>query len=337
VDAATMMAARGLAAAAVRRALDRRPQLRSRVEHDGGETGVATVAAMLAVDAPRTIDAAAARLLVGKRETAAWFADAVGAMAAFAQPAKGADGLTLAFGRSDGGALGTTRATRVTLDGAGAATSVRVDGHFWRVQRDERGQVIGLSRDAAAVSAKSLATARPPAAEGGSWSAGGLVFARLAGAPRAALAAGPHVWVYGSGVSDAVATPAPGDDLVVEADVRAEGGPAGVVLRALPGSGSAFGPFKGISLLIVPGAPAHAALLVATGSGIETAATPVTELSGAPVQHVRLTVKGMKVEAKIGAVTLEATLPEGYEHGDIALRAYAGASVEASGWKVKKL
>jgi hypothetical protein len=50
---------------------------------------------------------------------------------------------------------------------------------------------------------------------------------------------------------------------------------------------------------------------------------------------VRISVKGQKVEAKVGSATLEATLPPGFEHGDVALRAYGGASVEATGWKVK--
>jgi hypothetical protein len=332
IDEATLALVHDLASAAVRRALDQRPQLRAAVEHDGGEAGVTNMAAMLEVDAQRTLDAAAARLIAGKRESVAWLSDALGALAVFAAPAKGGDGLTVSLGRADGGAGSTVHATRVSLDATGAASALRLDAHTWRIARDDRGVVTGLSRDAAPVTAKMLPNARPAASLATSWTTAGLVFARLAGTPRATVAAGSRVWVYGSGVSDAIAAPSPGDDLVVEADLRINGGPAGVVVRAVPGSMRGF---KGISLLVVPGVPPRAALLVGDGAGLETAAAPVADLTAAPVQHVRIAVKGQKVEAKIGSATLEATLPAGFEHGDVALRAYPGASVEASAWKVK--
>jgi hypothetical protein len=108
------------------------------------------------------------------------------------------------------------------------------------------------------------------------------------------------------------------------------------VVRAVPGQVGAFGPFKGVSLLLLPGVRPRAALLVGNGWGVETAAAPVAELASGAIQHVRLVVKRMKVEARVGSVSLEAMLPEGFEHGDVALRAYAGASVEATGLKVKK-
>jgi hypothetical protein len=333
VDEATMALVHDLASAAVRRALDQRPQLRVAVERDGGEAGVTTLAAMLEVDAERTIDAAAARLIAGNRESVAWLSDAIGALAVFATPAKGAEGLTVPLGRADGAGSTTVRATRVSLDAAGAASALQFDAHTWRIARDNKGAVTGLMRDAAPVTAKMLPNARPAADQATSWNKEGLVFARLAGLPRAAVIAGPRVWVYGSGVSDAIAAPSPGDDVVVEADVRIHGGPAGIAVRALPGTARAF---RGISVLIVPGSPARAALLVGDGAGVETAAAPVVDLATSPVQHIHVAVKGQKVEAKIGAVTLGATLPSGFEHGDVALRAYPGASVEASGWKVNK-
>jgi hypothetical protein len=334
IDEATMALVHDLASMAVKRALERRPQLRAAVEHDGGEAGVTTMAAMLEVDAERTLDAAAARLIAGKRESVAWLSDAIGALAVFAPPAKGADGLTVRLGRADASGSSTVRATRVSLDAAGSASALQFDTHTWRIARDKKGTVTGLSRDAAPVTAKMLPNTRPSAEQATSWNGAGLVFARLAGAPRATIVAGPRVWVYGSGVSDAIAAPSPGDDVSVEADLRVHGGPAGIVVRAVPGSLSPA--FKGVSLLVVPGTPPRAALLVGDGAGADIAAAGVVDLTGTPLQHVRIVVKGRKVEAKIGTAALEATLPAGFEHGDVALRAYPGASIEASAWKVQK-
>jgi hypothetical protein len=335
IDEATMAVVHDLASAAVRRALEQRPQLRATVEHDGGEAGVMTMAAMLQVDAERTLDAAAARLLAGKRESVAWLSDAIGALAVFAPPAKGGDGLSVPLGRADAaGSSSTVRATRVSLDAAGAAAALQFNAHTWRIARDDRGTVTGLLRDSAPVTAKMLPNVRPRTEQATSWNGAGLIFARLAGSPRAAVTAGPRVLVFGSGISDAIAAPSPGDDVVVEADLRVNGGPAGVVVRAVPGSARTF---KGVSLVVVPGTPPRAALLVADGAGVETAAAPAVDLASTPLQHVRIVVKGQKVEARIGTTTLEATLPAGFEHGDVALRAYLGASVEASSWKVKKL
>jgi hypothetical protein len=324
VPASTMAVARGLGAAAVRRALDRRPSLRARVEHDG-LPGVATAVAMLALDAPRTLDVAAARFLAGKRESLAFVADALGTLAAFAPPAPTpADGLALP--------LGHARATHVSLDPAGIATAFRLDAHLWRIEHDDAGAITGLHRDGAAVVASMLPAARVVPTEGESWTGSGLVFARLAGTPRAAISSGPRVRVLGSSVRDAVSTPAPGDDVAVEADIHIDGGPAGVVVRALPGTTG----FKGLSLLLVPGTPAHAVLLTGDGAGTDLAASPVVELSAAPVHHVRVAVKGKSVEARVDTVSLSATLPVELAHGDVALRAYPGAGIEATRWRVGK-
>jgi hypothetical protein len=334
IDEATLGLVHDLASAAVRRALEQRPQLRAAVENDGGEAGVTIMATMLQVDAQRTLDAAAARLIAGKGESVAWLSDAIGALAVFAPPAKGPEGLTVALGRPDDTVAGAAaRATRVSLDASGSASALRFDAHTWRIARDDRGVVTGLSRDAAPVTAKMLPSARPSARESTSWSGEGLVFARLAGSPRATVTAGPRVWVYGSTLFDAIASPSPGDDVVVEADLRIHGGPAGVVVRAVPGSRRSF---KGISLMVIPGSPTRAALLVADGVGVETASGPAVDVTSAPVLHVRLALKGSEVEAHVGPTALEATLPAGFEHGDVALRAYPGASVEATGWRVKK-
>ncbi|MDP9001209.1 MAG: hypothetical protein M3O46_13995 [Myxococcota bacterium] len=333
IDEATLALVHDLASAAVRRALERRPQLRAAVERDGGEAGVTTMAAMLELDAERTLDAAAARLIAGKRESVAWLSDAIGALAVFAPAAKGGDGLTIPLGRADAAGSSTVRATRVSLDAAGGAVALQFNAHTWRIARDDRGTVTGLLRDSAPVTAKMLPNVRPPAEEATSWSGGGLVFARLSGSPRAAVTVGRRILLFGSGLSDAIASPSPGDDVALETDLRVNGGPAGVAVRAVPGSGKAF---KGVSVMVVPGTPPRAALLVADGGGVEIAAAPVIDLANGPLQHLRIVVRGQKVEAHIGtAPPLEALLPAGFEHGDVALRAYPGASVEAVGWALK--
>jgi hypothetical protein len=322
VDAATMAIARGLAAAAVHRALERRPTLRVQVEHDGGEPGVATLAAMLAVDAPRTVDVAAARLLAGKGESAAWLADAVGALAAFAPAADAKDGLTIPAGHA--------KMTRVTLEPTGAASAFRLDAHAWRIDRDGSGNASGMKRDGAPVATPMLASVHAVATEGTSWNGAGMIFARLAGKPRVAIAAGPRVRVVGTSVADAVSTPAPADDVTLEADLRVDDAPGGVAVRAVPGTRGVHG----VSLLVVPGPKPRAALLVGDGYGDETAAAPAVDLPAGGTVHVVLAAKGNRVDATVGGTTLSVTLPADYAHGDVALRAYPGATLEASHWSL---
>jgi hypothetical protein len=322
VDAATMAIARGLAAAAVKHALERRPTLRVQVEHDGGEPGVATLAAMLAVDAPRTLDVAAARLLAGKRESAGWLSDAVGALAAFAPAADAKDGLAIPVGRA--------KMTHVALEPTGAASSFRLDTHPWRIDRDGSGTASGMKRDGAPVATPMLATVHAVATEGTSWNGAGMIFARLGGTPRVAIAAGPRVRVVGTSVADAVSTPAPADDLTLEADLRVDDAPGGVAVRAVPGTRG----MHGVSLLVVPGAKPRAALLVGDGYGDETAVAPAVDLPPGGSVHVALAVRGNRVDATVGGTTLSVTVPADYAHGDVALRAYPGATVEASHWSL---
>ena len=326
VQASTFAVARGLGAAAVRRALDRRPSLRARVEHDG-VAAVSTAVAMLAVDAPRTLDVAAARFLAGKRDSLSAVADALGVLAVSAPPstaAPAAEGLALLLGRA--------RVTHVALDPSGVATSFRLDAHLWRLEHDDTGAITGLHRDGSPVVAAMLPAARVVPTEGDSWGGSGLAFLRLSGAPRVAISAGPRVRVVGSSFLDAVSTPAPGDDVAVEADVHIDGGPAGVVVHAAAGSSA----FKGVSLLLVPGAPSHAVLLTANGAGADLAASSVVEVPPAATHHVRVVVRGAALEARVDGVTLSMPLPADLAHGSVALRAYPGVSVEATGWRVGK-
>jgi hypothetical protein len=321
----------GIATNVVSHAAGQRPGLRIQIEHDGGlQGGVATVTAMLVLDAQRTLDVAAARLLAGRKETAAWLSDALGALAVFAPAGDARAGLTLT--------LGASQVTHVVLDPAGAASAFRFGNHVWRIERDASGAVAAFKRDGAPVAISMLPTARVAATEGDSWSGAGLVLARLSGTPRVAISAGPRVRVVGSSVSDAVLTPAPGDELTLDADVHLDGGPAGIVLHALPGRPA----FRGVSLLLMAGATPHAVLMAADGTGDETAESPVVDVPSsspaAPWMHVHVVLKPKQLTATVGPasapVTLSLALPDELSHGDVGLRAYPGATLQVSGLQI---
>ncbi|HEY8089812.1 MAG TPA: hypothetical protein VIF09_18255 [Polyangiaceae bacterium] len=322
MEASTLAVARGLADAAVRRAVDRRPALRASVDHDG-PAAVAGTGAMLAIDGPRTLLVAAARSMAGKQDTLAAFADALGALAVFAPPAPPADGLAVALGHG--------RVTHLSLEPSGTVSAFHFENHQWRIERDPSGGVVGLRRDGAAVTPAMFPSARVAATEAASWKGEGLVLARLSGAPRAVIGAGPKVRLVGSSVHDCVSTPAPADDVSLDADIHVDGAPGGLVLRALPGASS----FKGVSLLLLPGTPAHALLLTADGSGNDLAAAPAVPVPPGTL-HVHLVARADHVEATLGALHLTATLPKDLAHGDIAIRAYPGSTVEVSALRIAK-
>jgi hypothetical protein len=334
VDGSTVAIARGVAEAAVVRAIERRPDLRVQIDRDGGQALTATAAGMLAVDAQRTVDVAAAHLLAGQPQAVALLADAIGALAAFAPAASPADGLAVPVGRPKDGHTETIRATHVSLAPTGAATSFQLDGHLWRVERDDTGAVTALHRDGVPVTSAALSTARLVATDGTKWTSAGFFVWRLAGSPLAGVAAGPRVRVVGRGAdaTDSVVLQGPGDDLVADADLRIDGGPAGMVVRAVVGAHG----FKGASVLIVPGSPMHAVLLMADGAGVDVAATPLYDVGTSPTQHVHIVTHGTSLEAHVGKVLLTATMPADMVHGDVALRAYPMASVEATGLSVHK-
>jgi hypothetical protein len=139
--------------------------------------------------------------------------------------------------------------------------------------------------------------------------------------------------LVGVGESDAVATPAPSDNVVVEADVSVTGGEGGIVARAVSTKSS----FQGVSLMLIPGSggPAHAVLRVSDGAGTDANLGQPVEITGLR-SHVKLSVKGSEVEAAIGAITLKGVMPPGLAHGDVAIRAHAGATVEVADLTVRK-
>ncbi|MEO6418677.1 MAG: hypothetical protein ABIP39_04685, partial [Polyangiaceae bacterium] len=310
------------------------------------EAALASALELLVTDAPRTLDLAFARFLSQHPESAAILSDALGVLAAFApgvvtpqigvSSAGGADGLAIALGRPrpDTGAAETTLATGVRLAPNGAVTSFALSGHRWELTRGDSGAVTAVRRDGAPVTFAMLPSARVPVTDGISWHEGGLVFARMQGQPRAGMAPGGRVRVFGMGEKgfDAIATPSPSDDVVIETDLRAEG-ESGLVVRAA----AAKDALRGVSLVIIPSSPPRAVLRVSDDAGAEVDLAPPQELPLEASYHVKLTVKGTKVEAMVGTTSMKGTLPASVAHGDIALRAKKGASIEAVGLSIRKL
>ncbi len=332
VSALTVSVARALAHAVVSKATNARPVLGVQVKVDGPpqapEKDVERVLGMLVVDPARTLDVASSRFLAGDPKTAAWLGDAMGALAVGAPPSEANAKEGLVF------PLGTATVTHVTLAPTGNATAFKLDGHLWRIDRDEHASVTSLKRDGVPVTLSMLPAARVAVTAGNAWNGAGLVFARLAGSPKVAISAGPKIRVVGSSVADAVSTPAPGDDVTIDADLHVDGGAAGVVVRALPGNTG----IRGVSLLLVPGAPPHAVLVAGDGSGNDIALGPAVEVRPASVEHVKLVVKGKQLTVTVGpagngaSATLTSALPDDLLHGDVALRAYPGVTLEVSRW-----
>jgi hypothetical protein len=159
-DGWTVAAARGLATAAVSRALARSDALRAQVDRDGGGNEVAAITAMLLIDGPLAVEVAAARLLGGARESAARLADAIGALAVLAPAAPAAAGMAFPVGPATKGPA-TTQMTRVVTGVTGAATTFRLESHTWLFDHDDSGAVTGMRRDGVPVTKAMLVAARP--------------------------------------------------------------------------------------------------------------------------------------------------------------------------------
>jgi len=348
-----------LATAAVRRALDRRGDLRVVAEADAraaagdpartlgrptpAPAGVAPDAAatlapavaLLALDAPRVVDLAAARASVHATESAAILSDALGVLAAHAPPGDATSGLALALGKA--GADGVT-ARFVQLAPTGVVNGFVLEAVRWEITRDAAGRVTGMRRNGATPTIAVLPTARVPLASGTVWQEGKTVFARLTGAPRAGLGPpsakgeGVRVRLVGSGGRlDAIGTPAPGADVAVELDLRVSGEPGGVVVRAQPAGDK----LRGASLMLTATTPARAALTVDEGDGKEVELA-TAELPTAASYKVRVVVRGQTLAATVGPAKLTATLPPALSAGDIALRTRRTGTVEVYGFDVTR-
>ncbi len=335
-DPAASDLARELSLFAVRRALDTRGELRLQADRDvrsvtgdaskllgktdlSTENALASAVHLLVTDAPRTVDLAFVRFLAGRPEGAAILSDALGVLAAFASNTTSPDGLSLAVGKPKGndGSTESTLATSVRLAPNGSATSFTLVGHRWEITRGDSGVVTGVRRDGQPLSLAMLPTARVPVTDAASWADGGLAFARLQGTPKGGVVGGNRVRVQGTTDKgfDAIATPAPSDDIVVEGDVRVSGDGGGIMVHAI----AAKDAIRGVTLLLIPTAgPTHASLRASDESGAESDLTAGEYIPMAATYHVKISVKGTKLDAVVGGKELHATLPSAYAKGDVA-------------------
>ena len=336
---------RSLAAVVVKRGFDVRPELRAQAEADAAaagndpakslgvpgdpsaESAIATAVQLLALDAPRAIEVAMVRAVAGHSEAAALLSDAIGVMAVFAPPTPG--GLSIALGRTDdAGAMTPIDATNVRLAPAGFATSFTLAGHTWSFTRDDSGKVTA-KRDGAPPTLAMLDHARAPVSTGSVFSGGGIVFAKMSGAPRAGVSAGGRVRVAGDG---AIGTAAPGDDVAVEATVDVHGETA-VVVRAIATTSA----YKGVGLVLdATTGTLRASLRAWDDAGKSTELAPPVDVPASAHVAVRVAVKGAKLEAHAGTTVLRADVPAPFAHGDVAIAVKHGASFEANGWSVKR-
>jgi len=334
-----------LAVAAVKRAFDVRPELRAQSDADAAAaagdpakslgvpgdrsslSALATAVQLLALDGPRTIEAAMVRAIAGHSEAAAILSDAMGALAVFTPPTPG--GMSITLGRAqDDGTLSTVNATNVRLAPAGFATSFVVGGHAWSFTRDDSGGV-RATRDGALPTLAALEHAHAPVATGNVFSGGGLVFAKMAGAPRAGVSPGGRVRVVGDGVIGAAA---PGDDAAVDATVDVSG-EAAIAVRAI----STPGAWRGVGLVLdATTGTLRASLRSWDDAGKPTELAPPVAIPASVRYVVRVAVKGDKLEARVGATVLRADVPAPFAHGDVAIAVRGGASLEATGWSVKR-
>ena len=362
VDAITSGIVQEVALLAVKRSLDNRGELRLQAERDAasaqGDPGrmlgkprapsaehvTAAAAQLLLLDAPRALDLAFVRLLAGRTESAAVLSDAIGALAAFAAasaPAPNARpeprGLSIELGKNSGAATTTMSAIRLAPNGA--AIGFTLEGHTWSVDRAAPTfAVTVVTRDGQPVALAHLPTARTPLRDGTSWSESGLTFSKLRGAPRvgfvpAAEKGGlPTVKLAGGGARgyDAIVTAAPGDDFVLEGELSVRTASGGILFRATNGRESV----RGAMLLVTPGG--KASLVSADDSGGESPLASAIDPAPTMPVHVRITVKGLKVEAVVGTTTLSGTLPAPLTRGEIGLIAKRGAGVDVAAFSLKK-
>jgi hypothetical protein len=335
VDPELASLARALAEVAVRRALDARPDLRALADQDAApgkapaQSALVAATQLLMLDAQTTVDLSLAGLFAGHADRVAILSDALGALATFAPPAPTGSSLVLGGARDPGG---TTTMTNVHTAPAGFVTGFTLGGHTFALSRDGTGSITA-KRDGAPVALAMLGGVRVPVSSGEVWSAGGVVFAKMAGLPRAGVAPGGRVRLVagGGGGVDAIATAAPGDATSVDASVELSGESA-IVLRATATPSG----FKGIALVLDGSAsPPKASIRAWDDSGKLTELVAPTDLVPAASYAVHLSAKGATLEAKVGATTLHADVPPTLAHGDVALAVRRGASIEARGWTVK--
>jgi hypothetical protein len=328
--------ARALATVTVKHALDIRPELHAQVDQDtgaaGDANGLVTMVMLLALDGPRAMDLALVRAVAGHSESLALLSDALGALAVFTPPTPG--GMTIPMGRApDANAPASVNASNVRLSPAGFATAFSLMGHAWSITR-EAGKA-KATRDGQPATLAMLEHARAPVTAGPVWSSGS-VFAKMSGSPRAGVSSDPQAGVRVRLVGDgSIATPAPGDDAAVTATVDVTG-EAAIVLRAI----STVAAFKGVGLVLDARNTATASLQASLRAWDGTKATdlgPPVPIPCASRCRVEVHVRKGYLGATVQDVELPAVLvPAPFAHGDVALAAKSGGSIDASGWSVTK-
>ncbi|MBK6694558.1 MAG: hypothetical protein IPG50_20460 [Myxococcales bacterium] len=353
-DPVSVDLARELSTFVVARAMGRRAELQGRIERDTravqgdasrlfggelkGEAQAALGVSFLLLDAPRTLDLAMSRFLSGRPETAALFSDALGVLATHASPREGSPGLAIALGRPSGdGTTETVWATEVELFPDGSARKFTLLGAKWELLRGESGVVTAVRRNGGAVTLAALPSVRVAVRDAAEWRGAGLYFTRLAGTPRAGIDSNGRLRLVGTGDRnfDSIFTATPGPDVVVDADLKVFGAPGGLLGRAAPGESG----FRGVGLFVDPNPKAGTmklALRAVLDSGAGSEIVPSQEVRYAPTLHVRMALKGNKVDVTAGGVTFKGTLPPGLASGGVGLEADHGASVEVSGLTIKR-
>ena len=277
------------------------------------QSALAAAVQLLTIDAQTTVDLALVGLLAGRPERCAILSDALGALASFAP----GNPPSLLLGRARDPS-GTTTMANIRVASTGFVTGFNLAGHSFSLTRESSGG-ISATRDGAPVTLAMLEGARAPVSSGEVWSGGGLVFAKMAGSPRAGVSPGGRVRVLAGGAGahgvDAIATAAPADDAAVDANVELSGESA-IVLRAIATPAG----FKGIALILdASSSPARASIRAWDDAGKLTELAPPTDLASAASYAVHVAAKGAKLEARIGATTLQADIPAALAHGDVAL------------------
>jgi hypothetical protein len=325
--------ARALATVSVKHALDIRPELHAQADQDtsaaGDPNGLVTMVELLALDGPRAMDLALVRAVAGHGESLALLSDAMGVLAVFTPPTPG--GMTIPLGHvAEGNAPPSINASNVRLAPAGFVSSFSLAGHGWSITR-EAGKA-KATRDGQPATLAMLEHARAPVTAGPVWSSGS-VFAKMSGSPRAGVSSDPQAGVRVRLVGDgAIATPAPGDDVVVTATVDVTG-EAAIVLRAI----STVAAFKGVGLVLDTTTGSLRATLRAWDGPKSTDLGPPVPVPCASRCRVEVHVKKSYLGATVQDVEIPAVLvPAPFAHGDVALAAKSGGSIDASGWSVNK-
>ena len=300
------------------------------------EGAVAATLGLLLADGARTIDVAAARFLAGKTETMAFVSDALGVLAAAQGPGQATQ---LAIGKAEAdGSTSIADVTAVRLFPSGAAAAWTSYGVKWELTRDITGTagVSGVKRDGQPVAFNQLANVRVPVAAGTSWSGAGLNVTPLLGNPLVGIVPGPRLRLVGTSEVDGVIFAGPGDDVVLETDLKSDGGGA-ILLRAVSGRDG-----FGAGVRIIPGNPMRATLITYNANKVET---PIGSMLDLPsIDHLRLAVKGTTIEVQIqwksplglGPAKRSVTTLHGFEHGDVAVLVKKDASFELTNFTLKK-